>query len=414
MSASSYPTCRLGSAASLIALSLGVAGSQAFAAERSTALRQQPGSYLQVAQAQGQQQGRVSNWSYTAGASLHYDSFESDDDFIESDQLSELFSFTGSRNNLWYDGDSLSLSVNFGFAQAWPERGGNRDSISATPLDTQLTAAYSTWDKKTSGVTAKVFMNIPTGPSDLSLTELAAIPNPKLVSAQVLSEGFQVGGQAQYHRQIEKWHLRGGPGYTYRSGITGFNDFETEELGGGHDISVFAGADYQINERLNIGIELEYTYSIEEEAGHNHFVGVSIPLTYLFPRGEFSLTYSFSFSSGENRELTRAFRGQDEYTAFLDGLRHTLVLDAGYRVIEPLLVNAFIEGSIGNGGRSDDPAFFTTDDYILVGVGANYTLAQNLALQGRLKYFDVSTKGADGGTTTFEGFSAMLGLKYGF
>ena len=366
---------------------------------------------VQIAQAGPAQQQRM--WSFALGAFLYYDAFESDDDLIKSDQLSEYFTFSGTRGNVFSQGDSLSLWAKFGFVQAWPERGGVEDSAYATPTDILVGASYSTWDKKTSGFTADVFMNIPTGPSNFSLAELAAIPNPKVVSVPVLSEGFQIGTEVQYHRQIDRWHVHGGLGYTFRSGISEFDQFEVDELSGGHDVSVLAGADYQIHERLNLGVNVLYTHSFEEEGSENDFVSVSVPLTYLFERGEASLTYTFSYSSGENRELTRLRREEDALT-FLDGLRHTIGIDVGYKVLEPLVVRGFVEGSIGNGGRSDDPAFFTTDDYIQLGLGATYTLAQNISVQGLVKYFDVSTKGADGGSTTFEGVSAMLGLKYGF
>jgi hypothetical protein len=376
-------------------------------AEVAQAPREQP---VQVAQAQQAQQ-KV--WSYSLGASLYYDSFESDDNLIESDQLSEYFVLNGTRSNLWHPGDALTLTGKFGFVQAWPERGGDSDDAYATPTDILVSAAYSTWDKKTSGFTTELYINIPSGPTDFSLTELAAIPNPKIVSVPVLSEGFQIGAEAQYHRQINKWHLHGGFGYLFRTGISGFDVFDVDELEGGHDVSVLAGADYQLTERWNIGVNVNYTHSFEEEGGDNDYVSVSVPLIYLFERGEASLTYTFSYSSAETRELTRIRRDEDTL-GFLDGLRHTIGAEVGYKLTDPFVIRAIAEASIGDAERPSDPAFFTTENYFIIGLGGTYTLASNLSLQGLVKYFEVSTKGAAGGSTTFDGVSAMLSLQYGF
>lgn len=382
------------------------------AGEPSTLLAQAGGERpVEVAQAPQQKQQKM--WSYTLGAYLYYDSFESDDDLIESDQLSQYFVLSATRGNLWHAGDALTLTGKLGFVQAWPERAGDKDAAYATPTDMFVSAAYSTWDKKTSGFTTELYVNIPTGPSNLSLTELAAIPNPKVVSVPVLSEGLQIGAEAQYHRQVDRWHLHGGLGYAFRTGISGFDLFKVDELSGGHDLSVLAGADYQLSERLNLGVNVVYTHSFEDRGRDNDFVSVSVPLTYMFERGEASLTYTFSYSSAETRELTR-IRREEDLLAFLDGLRHTLGAQVGYRLTEPLLVRAIAEASVGDAGRSTDLAFYTTDDYLVLGVGGTYTFAPNLSMQALVKYFDVSTKGAIGGSTTFEGMSAMIGLNYGF
>lgn len=366
----------------------------------------------QLAQAQSGQ--KQSDWTYTGGATVYYDSFESDDGLIESDQVSEIFSLTADRENLWYSGDLLSLSANIGFVQAWPERAGREKFVDATPTDIQLSADYSTWDRKTSGVTASLFVNLPTGPDDLNLTELAAIPNEHVVSVPVLSDGLQIGGEAQYHRKLDDWHLHGGLGYLFRTGVGRLDDFEIDEFEGGHDVSVLAGAEYQINERLNVGVDVDYTYSFENEGSDNHFVSVAVPALYKFRNGQVELAYTFSYSSSESGGVDRPFRLEDSEDFFLDGLHHTVSLEVAYQLSKPLIVRGVGEVSLGDAKRPDDPAFFATDNRYYLGVGGEYTLAQNITLQGLLKYFEVSTEGANGGSTTFDGVSAMLGLRYGF
>lgn len=379
---------------------------------------------------QGGGQTQQDTWNYSASVVGYFDSFESDR--VDGHQFSEFVTLSAGRGNLWYEGDSLSFSVEIGSVQNHIERGGRENNVYALPTDTQLSINYNNFDRKTRGVDGTLSFNLPTGKTRLDRGEESAVPNEDVVSASVRGEGFNAGLDLNYHWQQEALHYFIGGGYLFRSGYDP-SDRGGDRLDTGHEISARGGVDYQITDNFNLGLEAEYTALIDVGNDTGSVFSVSIPATVTFDKTTIGASYTFTYSTADTELVTDFYRRNtgtsdtkrrdrsgrnssfDRRSEDQRGTHHSFALNASRDVSDTVALKALFNGSLGTTPRPEDPDFFPTKSRYSIGGGLAWAIVPDkVTLDTTLRYFQVFTKDFTGGETVFSGVSAFASLTYAF
>jgi hypothetical protein len=382
-------------------------------------------------QGQAGNQGNQDAWNYSASVVGYFDSFESDR--VDGHQFSEFITLSAGRGNLWYEGDSLSFTVEVGSVQNRIERGGRKEDVYALPTDTQLSINYTNFDRKTRGVDTTLSFNLPTGKTRLKRGEESAVPNEDVVSASVRGEGFNAGLDVNYHWQQDALHYFIGGGYLFRSGYDATRDRAGDRLETGHELSARGGLDYQFTDNFNLGLETEYTALIEVGNDTGSVISVSVPATVTFDKTTIRAAYTFTHSTADTELVTdfyrRNIRGDqsrqrsesgsrgtfDQTSEDRRGTHHELGLDVSRDVSDTVALKALANGSVGSTPRPNDPDFYPTKSRYTVGGGVAWAIVPDkLVLDTTLRYFQVFAKDSTGGETKFSGVSAFASLTYAF